>query len=176
MKIYSNKGMYLETLINRTINFLNNNHLAYFEKRNIPTKIIKNIRDDLVVCKLLAKSTVDYCGVYQNKHLEFEAKQTMYEYFDLDQLKKHQLSFLIKMNNYQKCFCFLLIYFEISDQTILIPIDKFVAIAKTNKTKHIPKDLIEKHGYTLSVVFPGILNLVDCLNQLLPLNTFEYID
>lgn len=167
MKIYSNKGMYLETLINRTIDFYRNKHLAYFEKRNIPLKIVKNLQNDLVICKLLAKSTVDYCGTYRKLHFEFEAKQTCNPYFDLDQLKKHQYQFLIDMDKYQKAICFVLIYFEESDQLVIIHISQLLKVIENSKTQHLNKDDIINHGIKMKIVFPGILNLIECLDQLL---------
>ncbi len=93
MKIYSNRGMYSESLINRAINYHNSHNHWHLEKRNVPTKIIKVIQNDLVICKLLAKSTVDYCGYYHTKHIEFEAKQTINDYFDLNLIKSHQIDF-----------------------------------------------------------------------------------
>ena len=58
MNINKNKGMYIEELINRTIDYYwyNDNNI-YIEKRFVPIKIIKKINDTTFIGKLLSKST-----------------------------------------------------------------------------------------------------------------------
>ena len=77
MNINKNKGMYIEELINRTIDYYwYNKDNIYFEKRFVPFKILKIMNNNVFLGKLLSKSTVDYTGVFKHRHLEFEVKQT----------------------------------------------------------------------------------------------------
>ena len=100
MNIKSNKGMFLEELINRTINYYESKNIAYFEKRNIPFKILKMISEKTFVGLLFSKSTVDYTGVYKNTHCEFEAKQTELEAFSFNNIQQHQYLHLEKLSKY----------------------------------------------------------------------------
>ena len=79
--------MFLEEIINRTISYYYAKNIAYFEKRNIPFKILKMINEKTFVGLLFSKSTVDYTGVYKQIHYEFEAKQTEKATFDFKNLK-----------------------------------------------------------------------------------------
>ncbi|MDE5553456.1 MAG: Holliday junction resolvase RecU, partial [Malacoplasma sp.] len=62
---YANRGMYLEELINKTIEYYSSNEIAFFEKRFLPIKILNKLDDNFIRGKLLKKSYVDYCGVYR---------------------------------------------------------------------------------------------------------------
>jgi recombination protein U len=86
----SNLGMYLETIINRSCEFYKNKGICLIEKRQIPFKFIKTLDNGVFYGKLQAKSFLDYFGVANGKHIEFEAKQTQFEYFNTDLIKKHQ--------------------------------------------------------------------------------------
>ena len=165
MNINNNKGMYIESLINRTINYLNNHNIAYIEKRNVPYKIFKIINNNVFLGNIYSKSTVDYTGVYLNHHIEFEAKQTASCDFDLRLIKNHQFNFLKNMYEKQNCICFLIIQFYNIDETYLLPIQNLIEYCAINKKKIIPYCSIVKMSYRLEIIFPGILNLTDCLQQ-----------
>jgi recombination protein U len=92
--MYANRGMYAEEIINRTIDYYLANNFCLIEKRNIPIKIVKTIGDNMIVGKLLSKSTVDYCGYINHKHIEFEVKQTNNPNFTIDLIKEHQYDYL----------------------------------------------------------------------------------
>ncbi|MDE7433754.1 MAG: Holliday junction resolvase RecU [Mycoplasmoidaceae bacterium] len=118
----ANRGMYAEELVNRTNSYYYERSIALIEKRYLPIKIVKNLNDNLIIGKLLAKSYVDYCGVYQSKHLEFEVKQTNEKNFDLHLIKPHQIKHLINAFN-QKAISFLIIYFNQYDEFYFMPIN-----------------------------------------------------
>ena len=167
MNINNNKGMYIESLIGRTINYLNNHDIAYFEKRNVPFKLCKKISNEMFLGKLFSKSTVDYTGVYKNQHLEFEAKQTVAGNFDLHMIKTHQFNFLKNMHENHHCICFFIIQFYDIDETYLLPVENLIKYCEENKHKSIPYDSIVKMSIKLEIVFPGILNLTQALAQLM---------
>ena len=167
MNINNNKGMYIESLINRTINYLNTHDIAYIEKRNVPFKLCKKISEQMFLGKLYSKSTVDYTGVYKNYHLEFEAKQTIAGSFDLHLIKTHQFNFLKNMYEKHQSLCFLVIHFYDIDETYLLPIEKLINYCSQYKKKTIHYDAIVNMSIKLEITFPGILNLTNCLDQLI---------
>ncbi|AIV03818.1 recombination protein U [Candidatus Malacoplasma girerdii] len=166
MQLNSNKGMFIEELINRTISYLSKINLAYIEKRNVPFKLCKKINETTFVGKLIHKSSVDYTGVYKNFHLEFESKQTNEDYFDLHLLKTHQWNFLNKMKQFSQTLNFLIIYFYKKDECYLVPIE---IINEHFKATHCYRfhyqDLIKK-SMKINIIYPGILNLTECLDNL----------
>ena len=167
MNIKSNKGMFLEELINRTITYYESKNIAYFEKRNIPFKILKMINEKTFVGLLFSKSTVDYTGVYKNTHYEFEAKQTELATFNFKNIQQHQFSYLEKLSKYWNTICFLIIYMAKYEKFYLIKFSKIVEYIKLNKTHIINMENLKKYGYELEIIYPGILNLIEILDKII---------
>ncbi|MDD6145160.1 MAG: Holliday junction resolvase RecU [Mycoplasmataceae bacterium] len=166
MNINKNKGMYIEELINRTIDYYwYNKDNIYFEKRFVPFKILKIMNNNVFLGKLLSKSTVDYTGVFKHRHLEFEVKQTEKDFFDFSLIKKHQWMFMNRMNKMGIC-CFLIVCFSLNDIILLVP---FCAIKKfiDEKIKKIPFLQLQKESYKMEVIYPGIINLAEILNKII---------
>lgn len=90
MNITSNRGMYAEAMINRTIAYYHSKKIALIEKRYCPFQLTKNLANNSFIGRLLSKSGADYYGIYQGKHLEFEVKQVQEESFNLANIAKHQ--------------------------------------------------------------------------------------
>ncbi|GHU47765.1 hypothetical protein FACS1894218_2880 [Bacilli bacterium] len=111
----ANRGSYAETMIDRTCQYYQSNHIALMEKREVPIKILKRINETTIMGKLMSKSSVDYFGCYQMKHFEFEVKQTNERNFSLDMIKSHQLAFLKECVSYG-VESFLVIYFGVYDK------------------------------------------------------------
>jgi len=107
---YANRGMYAETIINRTIDYYKSKNIAIFYKRSIPFQIIEKLNNEKFLVKPLGNALVDYYGIYQGRHIEFEVKQTNDSIFKFNLLKKHQLDYLSKISEHQG-LCFLIIYF-----------------------------------------------------------------
>jgi recombination protein U len=118
--IKSNLGMYAEETINRTATFLSSRNICLIEKRELPIKIIKKVDSTTIVGKLLAKSYIDYFGVYKGKYFEFEVKQTIEEKLKLDIIKQHQFE-RIKFLSENNIFCFFVVYFSKYEKFYLIP-------------------------------------------------------
>ena len=133
----SNKGMYIEQLVDRTINFYQTNNIGLLEKRQIPIKILKHINETTVIAKLTAKAKVDYFGYINQKYIEIECKQTIHEYFDIALIKKHQLNYL-KSLNYQSCYSYILVYFEMYNKVVAISYDSLIKCKTKIKKNKIP--------------------------------------
>ncbi len=154
MKTYHNKGMYLETIINRTISFYNFNELGWFVKRNVPIKIIST-NNNHVTGYLIEKSESDYYGIYQGKMIDFEVKQTNEDYFNLVNIKKHQIAHLIKMKK-NGAIVFLIIYFNKYDKFFKVQIDEIT----NQEKKKINYSYFLENSQELKLIFPGILDII----------------
>jgi len=157
MLTYSNRGMYLECVLDRTCTLVKDRYDDfYFEKREIPTKIIKSMDKGLALVKLTSKSTLDYFGFIQGKYFEFEAKETERDYFDFNLIKEHQLKHMEEMDKHM-INCFLVINFKINNEFYLVPYNALKDLAK--KGKKIPLNEIKKNSLEIYLKFPGILDL-----------------
>ncbi len=163
--IFANKGMYLEEVINRTINYLLLHKIAYIEKRNVPFKIIKKVNDNFFLGKLIGKSTVDYIGTYKNKRWEFEAKEVD-DIFNFANIKKHQFIYLDNMLTYENCICFIIVFVKQINKFYLILFKTILDYKKSFKRNYMSIEELNKFSYELKIVYPGILNLIECMNKI----------
>lgn len=154
----TNKGMYIEQLVDRTILYYQFNNIGFLEKRQIPIKVLKHINETTIVAKLVAKAKVDYFGYLNNHYLEIECKQTIHDYFDTALIKNHQLNYL-KTVSQMKALSYIFIYFEKYNTIIAISYDKLVFAKKENKKNALPFELVKRYGIQIDLVYPGILDL-----------------
>ncbi|MGL4952158.1 MAG: Holliday junction resolvase RecU [Mycoplasma sp.] len=157
-KSHSNRGMFLETLINQTSWYYENNQIALISKRHIPTTIYE--RDgNMAKVKLESKSCSDYYGSYKRYMIDFEAKQTMNEFFITANIKKHQRAHLKICYDFG-IITFLLIHFIAFDKYFACPYSKLSEVIIKSK---IPFEWFKNNAFELEIIFPGILNISDFL-------------
>jgi len=150
----NNLGMYVEEVMNRTSTFYSNSSNFFIEKRNLPTKIIKQLNNDTCIVKLLNKSYVDYFGFINGIHFEIETKEVD-NLFNLDIVKNHQKDFLSRMNK-SGIMSLLIIYFKNTSNFIMIKYSNFLNIKKKSFTIN---ELEENGGKIIKIKYPGILDL-----------------
>lgn len=149
-----NCGMYLESIINYTIEFYNSEQKALIFK--ISPKIVINHGKYY----FLNQSTVDYHGVYQNKYLCFEAKATEKSFLPWKNIKAHQWKFLT-LAYQQQAISFIIIYFSAYQRYYLIFIKKLL-ICKQEKQK-ISFQWVNKNGHEINFINPFLLDFINIL-------------
>ncbi|MDR0545412.1 MAG: Holliday junction resolvase RecU [Mycoplasmataceae bacterium] len=160
--INTNKGMYAEEIVNRTISYYLQSNVGLIEKRNIPFKIIRAMENNMFVGKLLDKSLVDYTGFINDKHVEFEVKETSDDKFALNKIKPHQLDYLLRCLK-TKILAFVIIYFHKHEQFFVLPIS-WIAKHLEQKNKTIPYQEIKNNCLSLPIIYPGIIDLEQAIN------------
>lgn len=156
---YKNRGMLLEELINKTINFYNQNEIGYFAKNHLNIKFQKENLNNISSAFIKNKSTVDYYGIYKGKYITFEAKSTDKNYLSFANIKKHQhdhLQLISKLGG----ISFYLIFFKNHSLLFKVNIDQ---INLNNKKKNISINDLEKVAIKLDIIFPGIINFLDSI-------------
>lgn len=151
---YANRGMFLETIINYTIEIINNKKQALIFKQNPPilyqnNKIFKE-----------KKSNVDYRGVYHGKYLCFETKSTKSLTLPWNNFKKHQLEYL-ENAFYLNAISFVIIYFSEHDAFFLVFWEKLKFLKVQKKHWHIKK--IEQNWYKSEIIYQFYLNFLKFL-------------
>lgn len=163
--VYANRGMYLEELINKTIDYYSSNKIAFFEKRFLPIKILNINNEGYVEGKLLKKSYVDYCGVFQGKYISFEAKQTNNDFFLLSQIKDHQIKHINEINNFGG-ISFVIVHFYNDSRTFLVLYKILEKWISSHKNK-IELKIFEKQAIEIEITFPGILDFLKKIELLI---------
>lgn len=159
-----NRGMYIEDLINKTIDYYDVNNICHIEKRNLPIKIISK-NQTKIQGFLNKKSFTDFFGIINGKFIDFETKQTNGNFFSLNMIKEHQIKHIIKINNYGGISFIVLHFFDL-DTTYLISC-KLLEQMYSNFTNYqkITIDYFEKNAIKIDLVFPGILDLTTAINK-----------
>lgn len=149
--IFQNRGMYLESIINYTIEFYNNEKKALIFK-NSPKIVINHGK-----YYFLSQSTVDYHGVYQSKYLCFEAKTTEKSVLPWHNIKSHQWKFLT-LAYQQHAISFIIIYFNIYQKYYLVFTKELITCKQEKLT--ISFHWVNKNGHEIKFINPLLLDFI----------------
>ena len=159
-----NRGMFLEEIINRTIDFYKKNDIAIFHKKNLDIKFLKieeiNRRKIIKNGFIEKKSTADYYGIYKGKYISFEAKSTNLNSLPISNIKDHQLNYLYKILKH-KGIAFILIFFAKFNRVFILFIDSLQYL-EINK-KSISLEFVIMHGVETCITYPGIIDFIEFL-------------
>lgn len=160
LNINANKGMFLETFINHTIQFYVQNHLCWIRKQNLFVAPVKVVNQE-IKGKLNYKNDVDYYGIYKGVFVCFEAKQTLKDRFLLSNLKPHQWEFLAEIDAYQG-IAFLILSFLNTNEIFAIPYQSLARL-RNQQIKSITYPLLKEIGFLLEIKLPGIIDILSFL-------------
>ncbi len=155
MNLFKNKGMYIEELINNSASFYEQNNICYIEKRFLPI-IPLSVEGSLVKGKLIKKSSVDYCCLYQGYYIDMEVKQTDDASFEWSIIKKHQFYHLKRISN-MNGIGLLLVYFFKYDQVYIFSYQEIEDLMNKG-FKKITCNQPEIESNKVDIIFPGIID------------------
>ncbi|MCY0910041.1 MAG: Holliday junction resolvase RecU [Sulfobacillus thermotolerans] len=148
----SGRGMALEALINHASAVYRERGWCVVYKRPTPVKILRTRGTRILSAVLESASTVDYEGVYRGHSLQFEAKSTAENRFDLKNILPHQVAHLRECRA-QGALCFLLLEFSAQGRVYLVPAERiFSALddAENGGRKSIRNADIESTCYAVT--------------------------
>ena len=161
---HKNRGMFLESIINKTIKIYENNKIALFSKisLDIGFKSVKKNQNKLIINKayIKSKSTIDYIGIYEGVFVAFEAKSTEKDYLSFSNIKEHQHKYLKNIIDYGGIAFYIVCFKENNEFYIVEP--KYINMLNSKKIK---REFCKKHCFPLELEYPGILNITCYLNQ-----------
>ena len=137
---YGNRGMTLEEDIDLTNEYYQEKKIALIYKKPIPIKVLKvnstktRIQDGFYE----KKSTLDYSGIYKEKYIEFDAKETNSKTsFPLSNIHPHQIEH-IKNILFYKGIVFLIIRFNLLNKTYILKGETLLDFLNNEERKSIP--------------------------------------
>ncbi|SHG63140.1 MULTISPECIES: Holliday junction resolvase RecU [Virgibacillus] len=177
-KLYShqfgNRGMSLEKDINDTNAYYLEAKKAVIHKKPTPVQIVKvnyPKRSAAVITEAYFKqaSTTDYNGVYREKYIDFEAKETKNKtLFPLANIHDHQVDHMQAVVA-QGGITFLLIRFSVLDETYLFPAERLFthwdAHLKGDK-KSIAYKTIKQQGYFIPFQYKARVDYLTIIDKL----------
>ncbi|TMN23712.1 Holliday junction resolvase RecU [Lentibacillus cibarius] len=171
---FSNRGMTLEEDINATNTYYRDRNKAIVHKKPTPVQIV-NVhypkRSSAVITEGYFKqpSTTDYNGVYRNKHIDFEAKETKNKTrFPLANIHEHQVRHMKSVTKHGG-ICFLIIRFSNFGETFYMPAEVFFPYwdeQLNGGKKSISYETIVEKGYPIPFHYQARVHYLAVIDQL----------
>lgn len=171
---FSNRGMTLEEDINLTNQHYLEQDLAIIHKKPTPVQIVKvnyPKRSAAVITEAYFKqaSTTDYNGVYKQRYVDYEAKETKNKTsFPLANFHEHQIQHM-KSTLEHGGICFILIRFTVYNETYLIKIETLLDYWHDQfegGRKSIPYQNIKENGYLIPFKYTKRVDYLPIIDQL----------
>ena len=165
---YGNRGMTLEEDINLTNSYYFDKKIALIYKKPIPIKVLK-INDSKT--RILdgfyeKKSTLDYSGIYKERYIEFDAKETNSKTsFPLSNIHIHQIKHMENIL-YFKGITFLIIRFNYHNKTFLLAGDMLINYINSNKRKSIPYSFFNENCHEIVLKYAPRLDYLKIIDIL----------
>lgn len=144
LKSASNRGMNLESDLNKTNEYYLELNIANIHKKPTPIQIVhvdypKRTAAKITEAYFKLQSTTDYNGVYRGKAIDFEAKECNADRFPLQSIHIHQINHL-KSVMFHGAIAFVIIRFTKRDETFFVLAQDMVRIYenKDKSRKSIP--------------------------------------
>ncbi|MGL5591935.1 MAG: Holliday junction resolvase RecU [Metamycoplasmataceae bacterium] len=158
MKSSNNRGMLLETIINKTVEYYNKNNIALIHKKTLDIKFsaideMRRVKNGVVV----SKSTVDYYGIYKGSFIAFEAKSSNTNVIPKNNFKEHQHDYLLKIKKYNGN-AFYIFLFKQTNEVFLAEIGLI-----NYRKKTITLEYLRNKAISLEIIYPGIIDFVKYL-------------
>ncbi|MDL4840839.1 Holliday junction resolvase RecU [Aquibacillus rhizosphaerae] len=171
---FSNRGMTLEEDINETNLFYLHSNKAIIHKKPTPVQIVKvdyPKRSAAVIKEGYFKqaSTTDYNGIYRERYIDFEAKETKNKTsFPLANIHEHQISHMLSICNHGG-ICFMIIRFAVHDETFFVPAVKLFPYWESQYNggkKSIPYNKIKEAGELIPFKYQARVDYLTIIDQL----------
>ena len=173
---YGNRGMTLEEDINLTNNYYKEKDIALIYKKPIPIKVLKinetktRIKDGFYE----QKSTLDYSGIYKEvvtivKELvenSVDAKETNSKTsFSILNIQPHQIEHIKNIIHF-KGISFLIIRFNLLNETYLLEGHKLLAFLEENERKSIPLSYFQENCPKIALKYAPRLDYLKVIDIL----------
>ena len=166
---YANRGMTLESDINETNKYYDLSDIAIIYKKPTPIKVV-NVEYPKVKIKeayFNEPSTLDYTGIYKNKYIEFDAKETKSKTsFPLSNIHNHQLHHIKKIIKHGG-IAFLIIRFTLLNQTYLLTGTNLLEFIENNNRKSIPIDFFKQYAYPINLKYNPRLDYIKIIDKII---------
>ena len=149
---YGNRGMSLEDDINAANEYYRTIDKAVIYKKPTPitiSKVAYNNKEKVITeAYFKIPSTTDYNGIYREKYIDFEAKETKLKYFPLINIHNHQIEHLKKIHNHGG-IAFLIVRFTNLNETFYLDIKDLTFYLDNFKKSYVSHSFFETNGYKI---------------------------
>lgn len=171
---YSNRGMTLEEDINVTNEFYLSTNKAIIHKKPTPIQVVRvhyPKRSAAVITEgyYQQASTTDYNGIYNAKHIDFEAKETKSKTsFPLANIHDHQVEHMKSVVKHGG-ICFFIIRFTVYNENYFLHAKDFFIYWERKLNggrKSIPYETFKNVGYLIPFEYRARVDYLSVIDQL----------
>ena len=163
----ANRGMDFEHAVSLSCKYYDDQQRAIITKRPTPIKIISA---DYKLAKITEayfekQSNTDYNGVYRNRYIDFECKETLSKTsLSFNNIPTHQIRHLKKVI-YHGGLAFFLIYFKTLDEVYLVDATDIIELYENGERKSITYEHTKKIGHFVEQGFIPRLKFLDVVDK-----------
>lgn len=165
----ANRGMNLESDINRSNEYYEINKIAFITKRPTPINIVKvdySKGARIIDAYFEKQSTTDYNGVYKGRYIDFEAKSTLNKTsFPLSNIYIHQINHLENVIE-AGGIAFFIIEFVAHGEIFLVDAKKIIDFFHNGERKSIPYNYIKEKCLLIKQALNPRIDYIDAVNKL----------
>ena len=165
---YGNRGMTLEQDINLTNDYYIEKKIALIYKKPIPIKVLKinSTKTRILDGFYEKKSTLDYSGIYHEKYIEFDAKETNSKTsFPIANIHMHQIEH-IKNVLFFNGIVFLIVRFNYHNKTFVLPGNILIDYLNRTDKKSIPYQFFIDNCHEVSIKYRPRLDYLKIIDIL----------
>ena len=165
---YSNRGMFLEHIINDTNTYYLSKDIAVIYKKPTPIKVLnisyRSTKTTLIDKAVFSEtSTLDYNGIYKGKYVEFDAKECKNKTaFPLSNIKEHQVLHIRNILRHGG-IVFLIIF--MNNKFILFKGEDLIDFIDNTERKSIPWEIIEKKGHIIKEGYMPRIDYIKVIDE-----------
>lgn len=165
-----NRGVGLENEINKTNEYYITFDLAVVHKRPTPIQVVdvhypKRSMAEITRAYYTKPSTTDYNGVYRNKALDFEAKETNSDTrFPFTLIHDHQITHLQRVIKHGG-IAFIIIRFSVYDETYFVEAQKVIDLYYGER-RSIPYKWFQEEGHLIPFSLTPPVDYLKVIDQL----------
>ena len=163
-------GMLFENDLNISNDYYLANDIACIHKKPTPVQIVKVSYPKRSAAKITeayykTPSTTDYNGIYKGYYIDYEAKETVKDYFPYGHIFAHQINHL-KICKRHGGKAFVIIYFRVTNEVILIDIDSFTKEMEESTRKSITIDRAKEIGFIAPLGYTPPIDYLKAVDEM----------
>ena len=164
------QGMIFEHSLNVSNEYYRTKNKALIYKKPTPVQIVKVDYPKRSSAKIIeayyqTPSTTDYNGIYKGKYIDYEAKETIKNYFPFKHIFPHQVKHLETVNQ-MGGIAFVIIYFRSFNTVVIIDIKDFSDLYHNGERKSITFEKALEIGKTVKIGFAPPLDYLKTVDEL----------
>ena len=166
---FSSRGMNLENELNLTNDYYLAHDVAVIYKKPTPVQIVKvdypkRSSARIIEAYYRTPSTTDYNGLYRQRYIDFEAKETKKMNFPFINISLHQINHLDKIIQHGG-IAFIIIAFTLVNEVYLVDAKHIINVYLHSEKKSISYDDIKSNGHLIKQGYNPRLDYLKVVDQ-----------